>query len=109
MLVTSRALRARRDDPALWADGEYVPLRATGAHAEHVVAFARRHEGREAIAVVPRLTTRLGDGWPLGDTWADAALPLTGEWRNVLTDDHAEDASLATILRALPVAILTRP
>src|SRR2546423_15689598 len=36
-----RALRFRRGHATLFAEGDYVPLVATGTQAKHVVAFAR--------------------------------------------------------------------
>ena len=54
LYVIHRALTLRRDRARLFGVGAYVPLTAVGAHAEHVVAFARRdgrggrHRGRAA-------------------------------------------------------------
>ena len=39
-------LRLRRDDPALFAAGDYAPADVTGPDAAHVLAFERRHGGR---------------------------------------------------------------
>ncbi|WP_294197939.1 malto-oligosyltrehalose synthase [uncultured Sphingomonas sp.] len=39
-------LRLRRDDPALFADGDYAPATVDGPDAAHVLAFERRHDGR---------------------------------------------------------------
>ena len=60
--VVRMALAARRADPALFAGGAYVPLEAAGPAAHHLFAFARLHEGRAALTIVPRLTLRLGAG-----------------------------------------------
>ncbi len=53
--VIAAALAIRAADPALFARGEYVPVEAEGIAARHVIAFARRFEGRAAIVAVPRL------------------------------------------------------
>jgi (1->4)-alpha-D-glucan 1-alpha-D-glucosylmutase len=53
--VITRVLGVRRQLPALFARGEYVPLAATGPCAERVVAFARRDEGAVLLVIVPRL------------------------------------------------------
>ncbi len=42
LYLTSQALACREAHPDLFARGDYVPLTAEGAAADHVVAFARR-------------------------------------------------------------------
>ncbi|MGE0594085.1 MAG: malto-oligosyltrehalose synthase [Vicinamibacterales bacterium] len=59
LYVTARGLRVRRRWPDLFRVGTYEALTSDGDAAEHVVAFARRHEGRVLLAVVPRLGTAL--------------------------------------------------
>lgn len=43
-----RVLSFRQSHPALFAEGDYVPLAAKGWRSSHVVAFARRAEGEWA-------------------------------------------------------------
>jgi (1->4)-alpha-D-glucan 1-alpha-D-glucosylmutase len=105
LLVTSRALRLRRDHPD-WFAGSYEPLAAAGAAAGHAVAFAR---GGHAVTVATRLPgglRRLG-GWggtllPLPVLEADAG------WVDVLTGAVYREQSvlLADLTRRLPVALL---
>lgn len=115
LLVTARALAARRADPALYLRGEYIPLRVEGAHAESVIAFARRRRDRWALAIAARLTTRLVDRerWPIGPVWGTTTLRLPrgapARWEDVL--GRVEVASGRTLrvshaLRNLPVALL---
>jgi len=94
--TTWRALELRRAHPQLFERGDYVPLAVTGSRASHVVAFARRHEGRAVIAVAARLWASLGvDAGkpPLGDAvWGDTQVSLepltvTGHPVNVLTGE----------------------
>jgi malto-oligosyltrehalose synthase len=102
LLVTSRALRLRRNHPD-WFTGGYAPLAADGPAAGHVVAFRRGH----AITVA----TRLADGLRRRGGWAGTALPVPqGRWRDVLTG-AAHDGSrplLSGIALRLPVALLVR-
>src|SRR5439155_21827535 len=42
MFVTHAALKARRENPELFAGGEYAALKAEGSKAGHLCAFARR-------------------------------------------------------------------
>ncbi|GLC28076.1 malto-oligosyltrehalose synthase [Roseisolibacter agri] len=116
--VLRSVLQARRAHAALFTDGSYVPLHATGEHAVHVVAFARVHEGRAAIAVAPRLPLGLApDGAPpVGARWGDTRLDLgtvrhalgTSALRDLVSGGEVpvEDSiSLARLLDALPVAL----
>ena len=101
LLVTSRALRLRRDHPD-WFAGSYTPLASEGPAAEHAFAFLR---GRHAVTVV----TRLPAGLRRRGGWADTALPLPElHWRDVLTGvRHAGlEPPLSELTRRLPVALL---
>jgi (1->4)-alpha-D-glucan 1-alpha-D-glucosylmutase len=113
LLVTSRALRLRRDHPD-WFAGSYDPLPAEGSAADHVVAFAR---GGHAVTVA----TRLPAGLARGGGWADTVLPLplslplsdgtrgpARAWRDLLTGTvHAGPRlALGPLTEQLPVALL---
>jgi (1->4)-alpha-D-glucan 1-alpha-D-glucosylmutase len=103
LLVVSRTLRARRDSPE-WFDG-YQPITATGAAAEHVVAFDRGG----AVTVATRLPAALA----AAGGWGDTGLQLpTGAWRDLFTGarvvSDANGAPLAEVLARLPVALLVR-
>ncbi|WP_375381261.1 malto-oligosyltrehalose synthase [uncultured Sphingomonas sp.] len=78
LALIQHLLALRRADPALFADGGYRPLRATGRRAEHVVAFERHFEGRRLRCVVGiRLSTALfGAGAPVPprEWWGDTVL-----------------------------------
>ncbi|MDT8452586.1 MAG: malto-oligosyltrehalose synthase [Gammaproteobacteria bacterium] len=73
-----RCLQLRREQPALFADGDYQPLTVTGIHADHVCAFARSHGGQRAVIVVPRLLYQLT---------ADADLLDAGMWDEEIWGD----------------------
>jgi (1->4)-alpha-D-glucan 1-alpha-D-glucosylmutase len=101
LLVTSRALRLRREHPD-WFTGGYAPVRATGPAAGHVIAFQR---GGHAITVAARLPV----GLHRRGGWAATALrvPL-GRWRDVLTGaTHSGPRLLLSDIEIrLPVALL---
>ncbi len=102
LLVTSRALRLRRDEPGLFTG--YTPVEATGDAAGHVVAFDRGG----AVTVVTRLPVALA-----ATGWGDTALALTtGAWRDVLTGtrvvSRAGGLPAGELLARLPVALLVR-
>jgi malto-oligosyltrehalose synthase len=120
-LFTMRALlHLRRDEPSLFDKGSYDALQVRGSHCEHVVALARRHRGRVAIALVPRLTLQIaGPGrFPTGPTvWGDTEVVLPDGVPTALTDLFTGDTFYAAegllrvgdALRLAPVSVLTSP
>ncbi|HEY2870136.1 MAG TPA: malto-oligosyltrehalose synthase [Gaiellales bacterium] len=102
--VTRAGLALRRRDPELFAHGAYMPVEVAGRHADGVVAFARVHEGRWALAAVARLTAAV-------DGWADTRLVLPDRapdgWHDVLTGSPATDLSAEALFAAYPAALLT--
>jgi (1->4)-alpha-D-glucan 1-alpha-D-glucosylmutase len=124
LYVVQEALALRQERPALFAQGDYLPLGAAGERAEHAVAFARRHGGDELITVAPRLPLRLAGGElrpPLGELWGDAwlALPHAAEgarYRDRLTGtalvvealDGTPGLRMSEALETFPVALLER-
>lgn len=59
LYTTLRLLRTRGGNPALFLEGEYLPLQASGVARGHVCAYARRHGGTWAVAIAPRLLAAL--------------------------------------------------
>ncbi len=122
LYATHRALLCRRRHPGLFAEGAYLPARATGARADHVFGFARRLGNAWAVVAVPRLLTQLvarpGD-LPLGPAvWQDTVLLLPGvdpalRLRNVFTGETLAFAErdgnpclhLAEVFASFPVAL----
>ncbi len=119
--IIRTVLGLRREQPELFAGGDYLPIAVEGGAANHVVAFARTLNGRTMLAVAPRLVCTLLQGeavLPLGSgVWGDTALDLpwpAAEWREVLTGRSlpAETAGpgsrlpCAEVLRGFPVALL---
>ncbi len=103
LLVTSRALRLRRDRPELFES--YAPVTATGPTASHVLAFDRGG----AVTVV----TRLPFGLESSGGWEGTTLALPpGRWRDVLTGRALDSTDVPTevseVLAALPVALLVK-
>ena len=107
LLVTSAALRLRREHPG-WFAGDYRPLDAEGQAARHAVSFLRGPgDGSGGPAVT--VATRLPGGLRRLGGWADTVLPLpAGPWRDVLTGaTHAGPCPLLSDLtKRLPVALL---
>ena len=116
--VTARTLALRRERPMLFARGDYVPLRPEGPRAEHVVAFARVHDGAVSLTVVPRLpASLLGEGDDIlirAAAWEGTALILPASLAGRRVQDAISGAEVdlapttevADLLRAFPVALL---
>ncbi|NDP39619.1 MAG: malto-oligosyltrehalose synthase [Rhodoferax sp.] len=116
--ITWRLLRLRRERPALFRDGDYTALKVSGVHAEHVVAFTRRHNGATLVVLAGRLFARLlGEAIlpPLGESvWSDTKvainLPDGTRLINVLTDEilvvERGCIALGTAFARLPAAAL---
>ena len=118
LLVTSRALRLRRQHPEWFGGGDgqggYEPVRVVGGAARHALAFRRdgpggsgagNDGGTGAVTVATRLPAGLerAGGW--GDTYLEVA-PVP--WRDVLTGKvhQGPRLELAGLLASLPVALL---
>jgi (1->4)-alpha-D-glucan 1-alpha-D-glucosylmutase len=110
LLITSGALRQRRDHPD-WFTGDaagYHPLIAEGPAAGHVIAFARGDLARSAGASVT-VATRLPAGLRRSGGWGGTTLRLPdARWRDVLTGrlHHGGQVPLAELTHRLPVALL---
>ncbi|HWV58587.1 MAG TPA: malto-oligosyltrehalose synthase, partial [Longimicrobiales bacterium] len=120
LYLAARLLRFRRAKPSLFGDGEYLPLETRGRWRENVCAFARHHAGEWAIAVAPRLLTRVvpPGRFAIGSAWGRTHLRLPVDaprtWRDVVTGAAVNAVRrhrqpllpLARALEHLPVALL---
>ena len=122
MYLTSKTLNLRREESMLFQRGSYIPLKVSGPKSQHVVAFAREHEGRTAIVVVPRLCASLLTGdvstpcaesvW--GDTTVEQPPSRAQCYHNLFSgecipkNEQEQTASLpiSRMLRDFPVALL---
>ena len=108
LLVTSAALRLRREHPD-WFAGDYRPLDAEGPAARHAVSFLRGPSAAGSGGPAVTVATRLPGGLRRRGGWADTALPLlTGPWRDVLTGatHPGPRPLLSSLTKRLPVALL---
>ncbi len=109
-------LNLRKRLPALFAEGDYVPLSVTGSRRRHVIAYARRLRDTFTITVTPRLMMgqlEPGKLFAGPEFWDDTAiiLPagLQGSIRDLLTErsiDAAASIPVAKLLGRRPVALL---
>lgn len=125
LYVTMVALDYRRSHPALFLEGEYVPLQAQGSKEAHLCAFTRLHQDQAVVAVVPRLVAGLAQDQgipPVGPgVWGDTCVTVpswrpttrylnlfTGERLATGTDGDRQTLALSEVLSELPVALLER-
>jgi (1->4)-alpha-D-glucan 1-alpha-D-glucosylmutase len=118
LLLVHELLRLRRERPAVFLEGRYEPLLASGEHGERVVAFARTH-GEDCVVVVAlRLVNRLGVEPPSlaidPAAWGDTTLRLPWSPRPRWTArfsgaelEPTEAAPLGQLVGPLPLAVLT--
>jgi (1->4)-alpha-D-glucan 1-alpha-D-glucosylmutase len=97
--LVSRVLRLRRDWPDLFAG--YAPVLATGAAADHAIAYNR--------GGVLTVATRLPVGLERAGGWGDTSIDLGGEATDVITGRRVpRETALAQLLDTYPVALLVR-
>jgi (1->4)-alpha-D-glucan 1-alpha-D-glucosylmutase len=115
LFVTTQLLQARQNYSQLFQHGNYQPLTVTGKFANHILAFARQHQGKIAIAIAPRFLTQVvsPDQQPLGECWQDTAISLPAgfptNWLHALTDQPlstSEGLPIKTAFAHLPIALL---
>jgi (1->4)-alpha-D-glucan 1-alpha-D-glucosylmutase len=107
LLVTSRALRVRRDLPEAFVgpDAGYVPLAHSSGQS---VTYARTVADEPRVAVV---ATRLASSVERLGGWADHAVGVPeGRWVDVLTGREVTGGVIpvAPLLERLPVALLVK-
>jgi (1->4)-alpha-D-glucan 1-alpha-D-glucosylmutase len=95
------ALRQRYPE-AFGPESSFVPLWASGARTQHVVAFSR---AQKVLTVVPRLVIGLAHDW------RNTTLEIPrGEWRDVFTGErwNGGETAVSTLLAKFPVCLLSR-
>jgi maltooligosyltrehalose synthase len=119
--VIRQCLALRRNQPELFARGEYRALAARGAREQHVLAFARTHGSETLVVIAGRLYAALtgaGTHLPLAEVWDDTVVEVptaASELLNVLTGERLRAAErddlpvieLCRLFASLPLAVLT--
>jgi (1->4)-alpha-D-glucan 1-alpha-D-glucosylmutase len=106
LLVTSRALRLRRDHPE-WFVGEQAQYHAVATSTGNAFALGRGDDEPRVVGVATRLAVSL-DRY---GGWQDHTVTLPdGVWCDVLTGRSLDGGAvrLADLLSPLPVALLVR-
>lgn len=115
----------RRLHPELFQRGEYLPLECDGTKRQHVCAFARMHEDKALVTIVPRLLALLNPDSPQSPigaaVWDDTCIaapswPGLSEFRDLFTGEIMTTESvrgrwvlpLTKVFRHCPLALLER-
>ena len=105
LALTAALLAVRRDEAALFADGDYLPVAATGPGADAICAFTRRHEEKALFVATARFPARReAAGFD-----AETVVPLPdGVWEDALTGRRFDGgrASAQKLFLILPAAVL---
>jgi (1->4)-alpha-D-glucan 1-alpha-D-glucosylmutase len=101
-MLMQRLLRFRRENRLLFESGSYFPLTVTGEFADCCVAFAREHEGKWIVVLVPRLSSRIGFP-PIGDKWKDTAVELPGSFSRARVIEIFTGGELRT--KGMPISV----
>jgi len=105
-------LARRRDHPALFAQGGYEPLAATGPKADHICAFARSHQADALLVAAARFPVRLeaDPAWTGTEIPWPQAVAGTTRWRELLSgqviERRGEAVGAEAVLEYLPIAVL---
>ena len=107
--VIATLLRIRQETAALFRRGEYLPLRASGTHADNVIAFARADLDDALIVLLPRLvlSARHEGLAPFrSESWAETEIALperlgNRRYHDVWTGDVWEVGSSLDVNRVL--------
>ncbi len=119
--VIARALMLRRRLPVLFGSGAYQPLSIEGRCAEHLIAFMREAGGEAIVTVATLHPAPLLQDHPLpvvpATLWQGTTIVLpkhmgSRRFANVIgdaaVDAHGGRLEVASVLGALPVALLVR-
>jgi (1->4)-alpha-D-glucan 1-alpha-D-glucosylmutase len=122
LLITWKLLQARLNDPELFEKGGYQPLQVEGDKAEHLFAFARVHEDRCCVVVLPHWCARLMNAeraYPLGEqVWGSTQIGLNGASTRRLRDvfsnrpidvageGESRSVRAAQLLKEFPLAVM---
>lgn len=114
--LTHQLLRARQQNPTLFAQGQYIPLTVEGEYAKHIIAFARQHGPDWYVVVAPLHTAQLcrqqnKDIRALDWKNTQIVLPdnAPATWTNQLTGEtgYGQNLPVETVFASVLVGILT--
>jgi (1->4)-alpha-D-glucan 1-alpha-D-glucosylmutase len=119
LYLTWKALCFRREHAGLFQQGELLPLKTAGCHAERVIAFLRRTDDSSVLVAVPRWLSKVGSKMEtFSFDWCDTRVLLNRQtpqrWKNILepgelsVSSRGEETCLMAqdLFQGFPVAFL---
>jgi (1->4)-alpha-D-glucan 1-alpha-D-glucosylmutase len=112
LAIIAILLGYRRDQPELFARGDYEPITAVGGRADQICAFARRGDETAMIVVARRYPVRCeaDPNWCISQIAWPRSITGDGVWRDLLTgrrvERDGEAVPVGAVLETLPVAVL---
>lgn len=114
--LTQRLFGLRRENPKLFTQGGYIPLKVRGTYKDHLLAFMRIYKRDVCVTVVPLHTAVMSraqqkDFFELD--WQDTHVVLPGnvlpEWSDLLTGSQEAfhtKLSPSDLFKGMPLAVL---
>lgn len=109
-------LHERKDNPLLFTDGDYIPLKIEGKHKAHIFAFARSYKQLWYVSIVPLGIASLCElqGKSINSIdWEDTKvlLPATapGRFESILQKSNGEykqQIDIKSVFAEVPVALI---
>lgn len=116
LFLIHQGLKVRKDNLAVFQQGDYLPLEIKGKFKDHIIAFARSYNNQTIITIVPRFLTSLVEAgnYPLNQQiWDDTYIDLPSQspvnWINGITGETIAAENILYIgaaLKCFPVALL---
>jgi (1->4)-alpha-D-glucan 1-alpha-D-glucosylmutase len=107
MFISRTLLHYRRQQPELFSEGSYIPVKITGA--QEGIAFLRQHNNQYLLTAVP---LKLSGGYTDEETFVELPAPAGQlQWTNLFTKETIEAKgsriSFAQLFGQFPVAALS--
>lgn len=116
LFLTYKALKAKNENIELFQNGEYIPLHAEGKYADHIIAFARKLDGKYVIAITPRFLTEIisPEEYTFAhEVWENTELILPDDfpdqWNDYLSEQDINNGNrlnINNVFLNFPVAML---
>jgi (1->4)-alpha-D-glucan 1-alpha-D-glucosylmutase len=121
LYLTWKALNLRKNNPALFLDGNFEMLKVSGRRAANVIAYARHHKRDWIVVVVPKWLAHEKAPMKQQDMeafWGDTTILLPerapNRFRNIFTADILKvghpgprfSLRISDLMKAFPVACL---
>ncbi|WP_253187493.1 malto-oligosyltrehalose synthase, partial [Mucilaginibacter polytrichastri] len=115
--LTQQLFKLRSSEAALFAKGEYIPLKVKGAYKDNIIAFARRNQNEWLVVAIPLYTATICKAQQKEITaidWKDTRLILPeeapGHWQHQSLDLKGkildDELLISEIFRHVPLAVI---